>query len=212
VSGIGLLLLLGIGVLVAAALAFGAWVVRPVDRAARGRRHPPQFSLFDFLCLFVLIQLPTGLVHGLLDVSREFVTICILDVFGWGACGAMWWVSVRTLSQAGVSNPRHRAVFLLLALPIAIFGSLALPAILLVIVAMIAEPRARAPATIGLLIAAALALFGVIYLCGRYTRWMLAAVPGRDANAAAQPSSNSSEQPRISERRHGDLPTEPRSD
>ena len=35
----GLLLLVGAFGLVAAALAFGAWVVRPVDRAARGRRH-----------------------------------------------------------------------------------------------------------------------------------------------------------------------------
>jgi hypothetical protein len=208
---IGLLMLVGVLVLVVSALTFGAWVVRPVDRAARGRRYPPQFSLFDFLCLFVLIQLPTGLVHGLLDARKELAAICILDAFGWGACSAMWWVSVRTLSQAGVSNPRHRAVFLLVALPIAVFGAIALPAVLVTMVALAVAPPSSGRAAVALLAGVAIALFVAIYLCGRYTRWMLA-VSERDANPFKQPSSTSAEQPPVREDRDGDLPTEPESD
>ena len=209
---VGALLMFGAIALVVSALAFGAWVVRPVDRAARGRRHPPQFSLFDFLCLFVLIQLPTGLVHGLLDAREELATICILDAFGWGACSAMWWFSVRTLSQAGVSNPRHRAVFLLVALPIAVFGAIALPAAVVAMVAVAANPPSNGREVVALLAGLAIGLFVAIYLCGRYTRWMLAAVPGRDGNPFKQPSSTSAEQPRIRQQRHGDLPTELESD
>ena len=33
------------------------WVFGPLDRAAKNRKYPIQFSLADFLCLFVEIQL-----------------------------------------------------------------------------------------------------------------------------------------------------------
>lgn len=188
---IEMLVALGVVALVVSALAFGAWVVRPIDRAAKGRRHPPQFSLFDFLCLFVLIQLPTGLIHGLLDVREEWFMVCVLDVYGWGACGAIWWLSVRTLSQAGVSNPRHRAVFLLLAIPIAIFGATVLPFLVVRAVALVAQPAWRGRGAAALTAGAAIALFVAIYACGRYTRWMLDAAPERGQCPFKQPPSSS---------------------
>jgi hypothetical protein len=200
----------GVVALVVSALAFGAWVVVPVDRAAKGRRHPPQFSLFDFLCLFILIQLPTGLIHGLMEADEQ-ETIWILTLYGWGACGGMWWMSVRALSQAGVSNPRHRAVFLLAALPIAVFGAIALPIVVVATVVAAANLPRSGRGTVAWLAFAAVALFAAIYLCGRYTRWMLA-VPDRDGSPFKEPSSTSAEQPRVSEDRHGDLPANPESD
>jgi NAD-dependent deacetylase len=88
---------------------------------------------------------------------------------------------------------------LLSALPIAVFGSIALPVILLVIVAMAVGPQGRAPALIGLLVALEIALLAAVYLCGRYTRWMLAAVRARGANAPWQAASKPDDQLRVRE-------------
>ena len=88
------------GAIIAAA-TMGAWVLRPLDRAAKNRRHPTQFTIADFFCLFLLIQLPMALVHALVPKS-EPAAIWVLDGLGWFFFGAAWWAGVLRLSRAGI--------------------------------------------------------------------------------------------------------------
>ena len=96
------LLALVVFVAVVSAIAFAAWaclnwVLGPLDRAAKNRRYPIQFALADLLCLFVLIQLPVGLIHwAARDVPRG--RLVIFDVVLGVVATVVWWFCVRTLS------------------------------------------------------------------------------------------------------------------
>ena len=153
---VGLLL---IAVLVAVIVLSGGWTLRPLDQAAKNSTRRPQFTLVDFFCLFILIQLPTGLIHGWLP---DYPAIWLLDAFAWGACGMMWWISVRTLSRAGVQNPWHRGIFLVLALPIAYFGSIVASVLPVVLFALVVQGHENGR-TIGLLAATEAALCVALY-------------------------------------------------
>jgi hypothetical protein len=56
----------------------------------------------------------------------------VFYVFGWLATSAMWALSVRTLSRAGIEKTWHRGIFLALVLPAAYFGSIVFTAIVAV--------------------------------------------------------------------------------
>lgn len=104
-------------------VTLGRFMLGPLDEAARGLMRPTQFTIADFLSLIFLLQLPTAILHAL--VARgEPSMLRVLDCFAWIICGLMWALSVRTLSRAGITRPRHRLVFLALVLPVAYFGTL----------------------------------------------------------------------------------------
>ena len=180
----GLLLLV---VLVALAVWCGSWILRPLDQAAKNSQRRPQFTLGDFLCLFLLVQLPTGLIHAWLrDVDS--IAIWVLDAYGWGACGALWWVSVRTLSRAGVQNPWQRGVSLVVVLPISCFGSITAVVLPVMLVALLANGEEL---PIGLLVAIEAGLVVGLLACSRFTRWMVAVARG----PAGSPFADASEGP-----------------
>jgi len=118
-------------VVVSVGWAVGNWVLGPIVRAGRVRRLPPQYSITDFLCLFLLIQMPMALIHGYLQPAQsDFLRggddrayVWLLDGYVWLACGAMWWGSVRALSRAGIRNPWSRGYFLLVVLPVTLVGT-----------------------------------------------------------------------------------------
>jgi len=96
--------------------AIAVWVLRPIHRAARSRRAPAQLALIDFLCLIFLAQLPMAVIGWFGGTFNPRGT-WVLYVFGWVACGLLWWVAVRLLSRAGVRQARRRAVFQVFVLP-----------------------------------------------------------------------------------------------
>ncbi len=161
------------------ALAIGRWIFNPVEQAARKREFPPQYSIADFLCLFFLIQLPMALVHGYFGGGRSRFVVgelaraapWILDIFAWFACGMMWWLSVRTLSRAGVRNPRSRAIFLVVVVPVALVGALGIP---IVSIAMVAGADSLPPPTLWGLSLLGVVLVGAVVACGKYTRRIVA--------------------------------------
>src|SRR3990172_12694922 len=69
----------------------GFWIARPLDLAAKNRRHPTQFTIVDFFCLFVLIQVPTALIHSIPigpgTAIQEWIPFA-LDAYVWAAIGA----------------------------------------------------------------------------------------------------------------------------
>lgn len=167
--------------LVAAIGLSGRWTLRPLDQAAKSSARRPQFTLVDFFCLFLLVQLPTGLIHGWLP---DYSAIWVFDGFAWGACGMAWWISVRTLSRAGVQNPWHRGIFLVLVLPIAYFGAIVAAVLPVVTFALVVEGDGEGR-TIALLAAIEAALCVGLHACGWFTRRIVAAARGPEGSPVA---------------------------
>ena len=94
-------------VIAAIAWQIGEWAVGPLDKAAKARQHPTQFTIVDFFCLFILIQVPTGLIHSLtLIQDKTSLTLrFILDGYAWLSCGLIWWKCVQIMSRAGIHRP-----------------------------------------------------------------------------------------------------------
>jgi len=155
-----------------------AWILRPLDEAARGRELPMQFTLGDFLGLVFLMQVPTWAL--MLDRRLAWPIV----VFGWIAFGLMWLFGVHTLSRAGVENPWHRVLFVAVVIPGSVCATIALPAAAMgLIVSIVGQHRGRWEFLPFVLI---LGLACVLYALGRATRRMLA---GREAPKFGRPGS-----------------------
>lgn len=107
------------------------WVMRPLDTAAKSQKLPMRFTLADFMCLFVLVQ--TSAAGLLIEGYFGWVIVC----FGWIAFGLMWALGVHTLSRAGVVNPWHRVLFLVLVVPFTVISAIVLPPTILTIAASV---------------------------------------------------------------------------
>jgi hypothetical protein len=147
------------------------WVLGPLDRAAKNRRYRIQFSLADFLCLFVEVQLALGVpafvfrgMDGNWMGLAVFVSIVIVAV-----ALLVWWTGVRTLSAAGVHDTFARAVTLSIGIPIGFAASVAIPLICLAMLASLDPsnhlPRAGLFLLVGL--ADALIIVGLGYMTRR---------------------------------------------
>jgi hypothetical protein len=106
-----------------------AWVVRPLDSAAKLRQRPTQFTIVDFLCLFVLVQVPTALLHYHLGTQESGHRILyLLDPYAWLTVGTIWFKCVQIMSRAGIQQTWRRATLLLFVLPatlLSMFGCIA---------------------------------------------------------------------------------------
>jgi hypothetical protein len=178
------------GLVAAAALltAIGRYVLGPLDRAARHWMRPTQFTMIDFLSLIFLFQLPMAALRplgGERGDAQEL--IWLLYFFCWVVTAAMWGLSVRTLSRAGIENTWHRGVFLAFVLPAAYFGSIALVvALCIAVVAMCMEgiPSATAALTMLAVVAGLLTAF---FLSAKFVRKMVAASPLAENFASEEP-------------------------
>lgn len=174
-------LLIGIALLIAGFVALwktAAWILRPLDEAARGRDLPMQFTLGDFLGLVFLMQVPTWAL--MLDRRLAWPIV----VFGWIAFGLMWLFGVQTLSRAGVENPWHRVLFVAVVIPGSVCSTIALPTVAMGLIVAIVGPYRGGWEFLPLVILLALAC--VLYALGRATRRMLA---GREASRVRGPGS-----------------------
>ena len=162
--------LLGLVGFVVGMAGVAIWVLRPVDRAASAHRHPPQFTLADFLCLFFLIQLSMTLGHSL-ATWEESQIVWVIDGYGWIAAGLLWWFGVQNLYRAGVHNLWHRTIFLAIVLPITLVGAVAAPVLPIMILVSVAK-EGSSPSDLYLL-TAAVGLAFAVYGCGRFTRYVV---------------------------------------
>ncbi len=181
----------------------GNWVLRPLDQAGRRLQLPMQFTVADFLCLFFMLQLPMAFIHSGPVNEESFLLIVFLDVFVWGSIGTMWWISVRTLSRAGILSPWRRSVFLAIVVPVTIVGAIAVLG--LVPTAIVISLDNRIASGLGLF-GGALGLVFALYLCGLYTRWMVSRTEGRvtEEGVASETSvGESPEDDRPGSARHG---------
>jgi hypothetical protein len=150
-------------------VGMGRWIVLPIDRAAKSRGGPVQFSIGDFLCLFFAIQLPLSAIHVLVE-SRERLVFWLFTIAAWIVGPMVWLFCGRALSKAGIRNGTRRYLFLGLVLPVVYYGLIPfsiMPALgiwALVTHDIILEANLRP--LVGVWVALGLLLFA----CGLYTR------------------------------------------
>src|SRR5262245_7175140 len=80
-----------------------AFVLQPLDRAAKAKRALVQFTILDFLSLTAYFAVPLAVVAHFAKNqpgSRDDVTIQMIS--GCFIAWIIWWGSVRTAAKAGV--------------------------------------------------------------------------------------------------------------
>jgi hypothetical protein len=160
----------GIAAAIVAASVSLHWVLGPLDRAAKNRQFPIQFGLADMLCLFILIQLPIGVIHWTLRGVDQPAAV-VPDVLVGVVATLVWWVCWRTMSRAGVLVVWQRVLVLAIVLPGGYVGSLALAILPIAVVALFSSHQ---PTIASWLVVVELSLPVVLYFFGRFTRSIVA--------------------------------------
>lgn len=166
------LVLLCAAAMIGGVVFIGRWILLPLDRAARHLQRPTQFTTVDVLCLMFLLQLPLA-AFAPLAAEADDDRVWIIVAFGWLASALMWWISVQTLSRAGITGTWHRGVFLALVLPATYFGSFAFVGSLVAIPVSLTMSREEGTRNLLLALLLAAGLLGVFLLCARFTRRMV---------------------------------------
>ena len=126
--------LLAFGLTFPLALMVGAWILWPLDRAARHRRARVQFTVIDFFGLVFLLQLPMALIRTAFQTDQPYdetrETEFLIYGMAWLATAMVWGKCVQIFSRAGVTNSTDRGLTVFLVLPMAFIGTLAIPLLL----------------------------------------------------------------------------------
>jgi hypothetical protein len=165
--------------IVAGAAAFVApsyivirWILAPIDRAAKFHKAPARYSVGDFLCLFLAIQIPLAAIYRFIpqEVDQPFWEFTVAT---WIVGPLMWMTGARTLSKAGIVAGAHRFVYMGLIMPLVYYGFLPLTFLGVAMVALAIEgpEPGGMPGTQMLLAWAVLA--GLFAVSGVYTRYIL---------------------------------------
>jgi hypothetical protein len=101
--------------------AVGKWILGPIDRAARERRAPVRFAISDFLCLFVVVQLPLTLISRSRSEDTEAL-FWAFTILAWIVAPVIWISCAVALSRAGITSGKHRFIFMGVVLPIVYYG------------------------------------------------------------------------------------------
>ncbi len=150
------------------------WILGPLNRLAEVRRQPAQFTLLDFFCLFVLVQLGLAVILGRSAIPETPERVVIgTGVLTFSALG--WWAGVRVLSQAGIRSASHRAFFLLVVFPVTILVAVGLPfgaaaVVVMVLAVTLGAPSSAVPLSWAL--GASVLLSIALALCRRYVLWL----------------------------------------
>ena len=151
----------------------GKWILSPIDRAARFRNAPARFSLGDFLCLFLAVQLPLTAIYRLVEEDEKRL-FWLFTVMTWIGAPLIWIACARTLSKAGVDNSKHRFVFIGLIMPFVYYGLVPFALLTLAGVAsLFVDNVPSIGLRTGVMALGWLLLAVVFFLSGLFTRRML---------------------------------------
>ena len=177
-------------VVIALALAPLFWIERrilaPIDRAAKFRKAAVRFSIGDFLCLFLAIQIPLAAVHRFMnqDTMEAYWTFTIIT---WLVAPVIWYAGARTLSKAQVTTNSHRFVFLGLIMPLVYYGLVPFTVLGFTFLSPLVG-QTDLPFRWLLSVWSILAV--LFYLSGRYVRWMLQQIQGGEPPITDQQHEN----------------------
>lgn len=159
------------GIVLALAPIF--WIARrilaPIDRAAKSRKAPVRFSIGDFLCLFLAIQIPLAAVHGFLG-PETMDAYWAFTVITWLVAPIIWYFGGQTLSRAQVTASSHRFLFLGLIMPLVYYG---LVPFTILGLALLAPLVGHTPTQFQWMLLVWFVLASLFFLSGRFVRWML---------------------------------------
>src|SRR6476659_2572860 len=153
------------------------WIARrilsPIDRAAKFRKAPVRFSIGDFLCLFLAIQIPLAAVYRFMGEAtiQAYWTFTIIT---WLVAPVIWFAGARALSKAQVTTSSHRFVFLGLIMPLVYYGLVPFTVLGFTFLSPLAG---QTDLPFRLLLSVWFFLAILFYLSGRFVRWMLQQVP-----------------------------------
>ena len=166
---------------IALSLAPIVWIARrilaPIDSAAKFRQAPVRFSIGDFLCLFLAIQIPLAGAHRFIgEETVEFYWT--FTIVTWLVAPVIWFVGARTLSKAQVTTNSHRFVFLGLIMPLVYYGLIPFTLLGLAFLA----PLVGSPTTpFRWILPTWFILATLFFLSGRFVQRMLQQVPGANS-------------------------------
>jgi hypothetical protein len=166
---VSVIVVLGIGLAVAPILWIARKILAPIDRAAKFRKAPVRFSIGDFLCLFLAIQIPLAAVHGYLgpETMEAYWTFTVIT---WLVAPVIWYAGGQTLSRAQVTTSSHRFVFLGLIMPLVYYGLVPFTVLGL---AFLAPLVGHIPAQFRWQLLAWVVLAVLFFVSARFVRWML---------------------------------------
>jgi hypothetical protein len=181
---ISAIVLVGITLAVAPIFCIARLILAPIDQAAKFRKAPVRFSIGDFLCLFLAIQIPLAGAHRFLgqDTMEAYWTFTIVT---WLVAPVIWYAGARTLSKAQVTRNSHRFVFLGLIMPLVYYGLIPFTVLGFTLLSPLVG-QTNLP--FRWLLSAWFLLAALFFVSGRFVRWMLQRVP--------------SDEPPVSDRQH----------
>ena len=157
---------------IAGTFGSGIYVLRPLDRAARKRRLPTQFTIVDFLALVTHLSIPLGLMG---PASKYYEgtrgPALVLIVFGCLAAFLIWCGTVATAAKAGITQPLKRLLMIGLVVPVTFVAAFAFGPTLLYLVCTPFTDGKPPSLWLGLL---AVVTGGVLLACRRTVDWILA--------------------------------------
>lgn len=131
-----LILLFGLGSL------FGYTVLRPLIKAAHGRKASPRLYTSDFFSLTMVLVLPTMLLTSFRSSNMPILLAIVVGIIVYVITIWIWARGAIKLSAIGVDNSLKRFVFLGLHLPLAILGtSMGIPMLLVGMSTTISQPQ-----------------------------------------------------------------------
>jgi hypothetical protein len=176
----------------AATIGFGVWIVWPIERIARLRKGLVRYSIADFACLFIAIQVPLGIItwstngatfiddEQLLFFRRLAGILCVTGIL-------IWWGAVRAISFCGIQRGWRRILFLGVIVPIVFYGLI--PFSLLVPASFFAAfdfADGRSSGNARWIIASTVLLGCALIVCGMLNRRVVMAdAPQRDSEPEA---------------------------
>ena len=127
-------------------LLLSSWVLGPLEQRAKRGQYRMQFSLGDWICLILMIQLWAAIVHSFIAiVGRDGGGALIMDVYGWALTVILWFGVVQRLSAAGIRKAWHRAGALVVVYPLNVLGAIIAPSLLVAVVfSPLGAPEIRA--------------------------------------------------------------------
>jgi hypothetical protein len=167
------IVLIGIALAVVPIIWIARQILAPIDRAAKFRKAPVRFSIGDFLCLFLAIQIPLAAVHRFWN-EDTMEAYWIFTIITWLVAPVIWYAGARTLSKAQVATNSHRFVFLGLIMPLVYYG---LVPFTVLGFAFLSPLFGQTDLPFRLLLSGWFILAILFYLSGRFVRWMLQQVP-----------------------------------
>src|SRR5690349_19772915 len=81
----------------------GAYILRPLDRAARKRKQSVHFTIIDALALVTHLSIPLGFIGRINREERS--NAGTLVGFGCFAAVLIWYGTVATAARAGITHP-----------------------------------------------------------------------------------------------------------